>query len=537
MLQPRLLALTLALVAAAPAAAQNLTVLSLADGGLRYWGQSGGIAGYSVAVTACNGGAVPIAWSASDHPVLVQNLYRLHDGRFEQIGMSWCVHEFCALNEPGCGTCQSTGCDTLGAGCASSHSATLCDGQQGGPRSEVLSALGVHLDPPTAPSGPSAIAGRLQVHVSDLDPAQFPGARYFVELMYVDAQDVAAGVDRDNVSWRELQVVSATTIVPVGATHVGESALEAWRLADPEVVLTPVDSFGEFGASGVGRYLVAQRVQQLGGTWRYDWVVQNLTSSAAARALVVDFQPGGSVSGSDFRDIAYHSGEPYDTTPWSLVTGANELRFECAQTFAQNPFANALRFGTAYGMRIETDVAPVAGVAGLELFQVGGGPAALLFPSAVPAFAPGPAVPFCFASGDAAPCPCGNDGLAGAGCRNAGGVGASLAASGSASVSAADLVLFVSDGRPGQFCVFVQGGSEVATPFRDGVLCAGNPKLRLATVQLDGAGAASLWPAWSAVSGVTPGAARVYQVWYRDPVGPCGQGSNLSSALRVLWTL
>jgi hypothetical protein len=33
-----------------------------------------------------------------------------------------------------------------------------------------------------------------------------------------------------------------------------------------------------------------------------------------------------------------------------------------------------------------------------------------------------------------------------------------------------------------------------------------------------------------------PGASLGFQTWYRDPSGPCGGMSNLSSALRVVFT-
>ena len=58
------------------------------------------VAASSVGTTSCNIGDTPLDWVAntSAHPVIRQNLYRLKDNRFEQIGGSWVKHGFLALN-------------------------------------------------------------------------------------------------------------------------------------------------------------------------------------------------------------------------------------------------------------------------------------------------------------------------------------------------------------------------------------------------------------------------------------------------------
>jgi hypothetical protein len=121
---------------------------------------------------------------------------------------------------------------------------------------------------------------------------------------------------------------------------------------------------------------------------------------------------------------------------------------------------------------------------------------------------------------------------------NSQGHGAILLASGSASISADDLVLSISQARPTQPTLFVQGTNAIAIPFKDGKLCMGTPTLRMGVEFLNGSGAAS-----SSFSIVTegnisvPGTVRYYQAWYRDP-GPgsvCGQGSNFSGGLQLTW--
>ncbi|MCA8980917.1 MAG: endonuclease [Planctomycetes bacterium] len=144
----------------------------------------------------------------------------------------------------------------------------------------------------------------------------------------------------------------------------------------------------------------------------------------------------------------------------------------------------------------------------------------------------------CFGDGSSQICPCLNWGATGRGCANSTGVGAYLLPFGSHFVAADDLVLLVGSARPSTSCVFIQGASPLVTNFRDGLLCTGNPTRRLEFGFLDASGSAQ-----SSISIVQegnipgPGVTRWYQAWYRDPggVSPCGQNSNLTNALEVVW--
>src|SRR5262245_50828499 len=55
------------------------------------FGSFNSITAYGIGATACNVGTCRANWfgSSSAHPVIAQNLFRLKNGRFEQIGQSW----------------------------------------------------------------------------------------------------------------------------------------------------------------------------------------------------------------------------------------------------------------------------------------------------------------------------------------------------------------------------------------------------------------------------------------------------------------
>lgn len=366
------------------------------------YGSSGGIAAFAIGTVSCNVGAAPLNWfsNTNQHPVIGQNLFRLKDGRFEQIGQGWLKHGFFALSENLCsqGGCVGDPSGThLGVGCSDPYSASL-NGQQGnlGPRSQVNPFTGVYPYPFSAPSAPPTIGRRVQVHIEDLDPPQNVGAVYFVEGHYVTPDDAAAGNQNNNASYRPINVLgggSSFSIQLTGPTQREQAGIRAWKDADPLVTETNVQIPGD------GLLFLAAKATAVGsGVWRYEYAVQNLNSDRAVGGFSLSVFNNAAFSNIGFHDVDSHSGEPYSNTDWTSSVSGAVISWD-TQPFATNPNANALRWGTLYNFRFDVNAPPVTGDVTITLFKPGS-PASVTASTIVPE----PAPPDCNNNGIPDPC-------------------------------------------------------------------------------------------------------------------------------------
>jgi len=152
----------------------------------------------------------------------------------------------------------------------------------------------------------------------------------------------------------------------------------------------------------------------------------------------------------------------------------------------------------------------------------------------------GPGTSFCFGDASGLICPCGNLAAAGEGCGNSMGLGGALGSQGSASVAAGTFELQGSQLPPNRPALFVQANTHLnngnGTLAGDGLRCTGANALNLGVVWIDLAGGATSPPGILALGGVSAGETKIYQLIYRDPLGPCGTGYNGTNALEVSFT-
>ncbi len=341
---------------------------------VNFYGTVGGISAYAVGTTACNNGDVNLDWidGTPNHPVIQVSIYRLYEGRMEQLGVSFVKHSFASLQGNACGFgCQGGGTfSALGPGCSDPYGAGLNGSQTDlGPRSEINAWDGQFVYPYTSinQSG-NSIFKRIQVQRSDMQ-LQSSGALYFAEGQYVIKDEFghfqADGVtptSYNNVSYKRMGVNANGQAFTTGSTNREESALIAWQehglgpnTPDPSVEVATVVVPGE------GKLEVASKVTDLGdGTWRYDYAVHNQNSHMSVGSFSVP--SSGVTSDHYFNDIDYHDSVDgnIDGTDWSPVEGGGTMSW-ATTPFASDANANAIRWGTTYNFSFVSDAAPETG--------------------------------------------------------------------------------------------------------------------------------------------------------------------------------
>ncbi len=365
----------------------DVTVIELPD--IDNHGSVGGVQAYSVGTNSCNVGTEPVWWcdenrsycDDAQHPVIGQNMYRLKDGRFTQIGMSWLKHGFLSLNTPDsdCGNCVDPphGGDQLGVGCTDTYGAGLNGFRPLGLRSEVNAATGQFPFPETTVGTSNSIDQRMQVDQSDLDPAQNAGALYWVEGHYVTADDAEAKNGLNNASYRKVTVSGGSFNLNFDGLTVRElPAIAAWQTVDPEVEMLNVDNDS---SAPPERFHVARRVTSDGGNWHYEIAIHNMNSDRSGGSFSIQLPPGSSITNAGFHNVPHHSGEPYATTDWAIdIDEAAGTITWSTDTFEIDQNANALRWGTMFSFWFDSSAGPAGHDHTLGLFKPGS-PSSLSF--------------------------------------------------------------------------------------------------------------------------------------------------------------
>jgi hypothetical protein len=393
-------------------------------GTLEQFGSSGTQVGLAVGTTACNPGNVTVNFvpmPQTTHPIIPHNLYRMSGGsgnndRFEQIGQSWVKHTFGAKAADDCGFgCTDTGTLTLlGVGCSDTYA---------GYQNAIQDDLGSRalVNPFTGAFQSNAndhtshthtgTSHRILVEGSDLNTTLNPGATYYAEVQYISSDEYAWCQTHpgqcnmyNNASYRQYTVTGTTSFVfaDAGPTVRMAAAITTWTGA----TIQPIEP-----APGVdGRAFVAYKVTgPAAGVWHYEYAIYNENLDRAIQSFSVPLGCGITVSNLGFHAPLNHPGFPNDGTQgdagfsnaaWSSTQSASDVSWS-AETFGQNQNANAIRWGTLYNFRFDSDKSPLPVNATIGFFKTGtpvtvailGPNACNVVPSPTPTVPPSPTPP------------------------------------------------------------------------------------------------------------------------------------------------
>lgn len=290
------------------------------------------------------------------HPYLVWNLYRIADGRLEQIGVSGAKHAWLTINFSCTINCGDGGVPggsghILWPGCGDVYGVGNNDAAGDlGPRDEINPRTGVFVSRGSffdqnadgAQDNSSSAPGenRMMVERSELET---PDADYLFESWYVIRDDVdifnsmgfhpvsPANTSGDNWNYG------------LGPFQQG-SAVDEWAAPGG----TP-----ESGAMNVlhedpriGHFKVLARAEQLPDErWRYSYFVMNYDVERGIEQFAV-------LADTRVDNAYFHDPDQDGGNDWPLATGAG-LRFDA-------PDGNPLRWGTGYSFGFDADQPPVA---------------------------------------------------------------------------------------------------------------------------------------------------------------------------------
>jgi len=363
----------------------------------QFGGASGTQVGLAVGTDSCNYGTIDLNWfanPANDHPVIPQSLYRMKGGtgnseRFEQIGQGQVKHAFTALTQNLCGLgCNGVGGTRLGSGCSDPYSASLNSGPNLGSKAWINPFTGEYpRNDSTTPNNShgshshNGTSHRILTEQADLSTTLNAGATYFAEAQYVTPHEYAWCQTNptqcnmyNNVSYRQYNVSGTTsfTFSAAGTTQRQKPAIYAWTGA----------SINEFrpapGQDGVA-YVAYKVTNTSAGVWHYEYAVYNQNLDRAIQSFSVPVGSGVTLSNVGFYNPPVHPASTADgtmnsagfsNTPWTPTQAGGSMTWG-TQTFAQNPNANAIRWGTMYNFRFDSNRPPTTANATIGLFKTG----------------------------------------------------------------------------------------------------------------------------------------------------------------------
>jgi len=327
----------------------------------------------AMTTTSCNVGDVNVTWAApmaEVHPCIIQNVYRLLDGRLEQIGAADVKHGFFATNSNGCGVCQHPGVGSaLGPDCSDTYSVSNNSNRQYmAPRHEINPYLGTWDCQGSHFSGGTNDCIRRHRGTSLHEPTEhfiqifdgdlgLAGATYYYEGYYVVGGDENKS---NNIGWRSasLNWNGSIWIASMLSGFSTGALIDTW--GDQRTTVS----------DGEGEVTLAVTTTDLGnGQYHYEYALFNFDLERQIRSFTLPVSTDVTVSNAGFHDPDLDPGND-----WLFMQNAGTITW-FTESFAQNPVANANIYGTLFNFRFDADAAPTAATVTLGLFKPGGGTA------------------------------------------------------------------------------------------------------------------------------------------------------------------
>ena len=296
------------------------------------------------------------------HPYLIWNLYRISDGRLEQVGVSGMKHAFltinvsCTINCGNGGIPQADG-HILWPGCEDVYGVGNNDspgdlGPRGGinPRTGLFESTGSFFDQDgngvqdNSSSAPGE--NRMRVWVEDL---QTPDAQYLFESWYVIRDDVNIyngmgyhPLTPNNTSGNNWQY-------GLGPFAQGR-ALDEWVAPGGTPASGAMNVL--FDQDEIGHLQILARAEEVTeGRWRYTYVVKNYDVDHGIESFAIN-------ANTTVDNWHFHDPDQDDTNEWLNEDSGTQLIFSAP--IVDDSVVNPLTWGQAYTFGFESDAPPIA---------------------------------------------------------------------------------------------------------------------------------------------------------------------------------
>ncbi len=361
--------------------------------GGREWGRDGawptGYAGFAISTQSHNVGTVPVEWFTpgnigdpldNRHPFIGQNMYRLRDGRLEQIGQAFIKHGFFSENamcDP-----QPDG-QHLGVGCFDTYDTVSNQIHQYlGPRSEINPLTGAwepcgsHFDTGEIGYPASEPGDCVRTHGS-------PGHAGTDHRLGVYDQDIINADSNSDLIIEGFYVVAGDDNITNNYRHQfvqldWSPGVNRWEFTDSGVqVQTPAiaqwaDELDTAQPTSEGEVMVGLRCVDFGnGFYRYEYNVYNQTLHRELDSFSVPLGDGVTPLLFGFHANPEDEEVQYAMTDWVPTITADQITWNAPAPGAGEDFPNTLRYGTMYTFWFTTDEAPSTSMVALSQYKPG----------------------------------------------------------------------------------------------------------------------------------------------------------------------